>query len=150
MSIHSELRETLKTALKAHDEATLRTVRGIITACTNELVATNRTPQDKLSDEEVLKVIKRLAKQRKDSITQYAAANRMDLVDIEKVELEILETYLPKTLSLEELKPIAEKIKADLSVTDKSKIGILIGTIMKETKGQADGADVKKVAEDLF
>ncbi len=150
MSIHSELRETLKTALKAHDEATLRTVRGIITACTNELVATNRTPQDKLSDEEVLKVIKRLAKQRKDSITQYAAANRMDLVDIEKVELEILETYLPKTLSLEELKPIAEKIKADLSVTDKSKIGILIGAIMKETKGQADGADVKTVAEDLF
>jgi len=150
MSIHSELRNTLKEALKAKDEAKLRTVRGIITACTNELVATSRTPQELLSDDEVLNVIKRLAKQRKDSISQYAAAGRNDLVTMEKEELEILEAYLPKTLSQEELKPIAENLKTKLEITDKSKMGILIGAIMKETKGQADGADVKAVVESLF
>lgn len=150
MSIHSELRNTLKEALKAKDEAKLRTVRGIITACTNELVATSRTPQELLSDDEVLTVIKRLAKQRKDSISQYAAAGRNDLVTMEKEELEILEAYLPKTLSQEELKPIAENLKTKLEITDKSKMGILIGAIMKETKGQADGADVKAVVESLF
>lgn len=150
MSIHSELRNTLKEALKAKDQAKLRTVRGIITACTNELVSTNRTPQDLLSDEEVLVVIKRLAKQRKDSITQYAAANREDLVAVEKEELAILESYLPKTLSQAEIKPIAENLKTKLGITDKGKIGVLIGAIMKETKGQADGADVKAVVEGLF
>ena len=61
MSLQEDLRTTLKEALKAHDEVRLRTVRGIMTACTNELVATGKTPQDQLDDAGVLSVIKRLA-----------------------------------------------------------------------------------------
>ncbi len=150
MSIHTELRTTLKEAMKAKDEVKLRTVRGIITACTNELVATARTPQDELKDEEVLAVIKRLAKQRKESIVQYEAANRPELAEPEKAELVVLESYLPTLMSQEQIRPVAEAVKAELGVTDKAKLGILVGAVMKKLQGQADGGDVKAVVESLF
>lgn len=150
MSIHTDLRVTLKEAMKAKDEVTLRTVRGIITACTNELVATSRTPQDELKDEEVLAVIKRLAKQRKESIVQYEAANRPELALPEKEELVVLEAYLPKLMSQEAIRPVAEAIKAELGITDKAKMGVLMGAVIKKLAGQADGADVKVVVESLF
>ena len=93
MSLHESIKGELKDALKAKDQVKLRTVRSMLTAFTNELVATSRTPQDMLKDEEVLAVIKRLAKQRKESITQYEAANRPELAEPEKEELEVLESY---------------------------------------------------------
>ena len=150
MSIYTDLRTTLKEAMKAKDEVRLRTVRGIMTACTNELVATGKTPQDELDDAGVLTVIKRLAKQRKESIVQYEAAGRQDLADPEKAELAILENYLPTLMSQEAIRPIAEAVKAELGITDKSKLGQLVGSVMKKLAGQADGADVKAVVESLF
>lgn len=150
MSLHESLRESLKTAMKAKDAVTLTTVRSIMTACTNELVATGKTPQDQLDDVGILAVIKRLAKQRKESIVQYEAANRLELAEPEKLELAVLETYLPTQLTQEQIRPIAEAKKAELSVTDKSKIGILVGAVMKEVGGNADGGDVKAVVESLF
>lgn len=150
MSLHTDLRTTLKEAMKAKDEVTLRTVRGIITACTNELVATSRTPQEELKNEEVIAVIKRLAKQRKESIVQYEAAGRQDLSEPEKAELAVLEAYLPTLMSQDAIRPIAEAVKAELGITDKSKLGQLVGAVMKKLQGQADGADVKAVVESLF
>ena len=150
MSLHEELRESLKTAMKAKDATALTTIRSIMTACTNELVATGRTPQDQLDDAGILSVIKRLAKQRKESIVQYEAAGRQDLADPEKLELAILEAYLPELMSQEAIRPIAEAKKAELGVTDKSNLGILVGAVMKELAGKADGGDVKAVVESLF
>lgn len=150
MSTHTDLRISLKEAMKAKDEVKLRTVRSIMTACTNELVATSRTPQDELKDEEVIAVIKRLAKQRKESIVQYEAADRPELALPEKEELAVLESYLPTLMSQDAIRPIAEAVKAELGVTDKAKMGILVGAVMKKLQGQADGADVKAVVESLF
>ncbi len=150
MSIHTDLRTTLKEAMKAKNEVLLRTVRSIMTACTNELVATSRTPQSELTDEETIAVIKRLAKQRKESILQFESANRPELAEPEKEELAILESYLPTLMTQEQIKPIAETIKNELGVTDKAKMGILVGAVMKKLQGQADGADVKAVVEGLF
>lgn len=150
MAKHSEIKEELKTAMKAKDEVRLRTVRSMLTAFTNELVATGKKPQEELDDESVLNVIKRLAKQRKDSIEQFEAAGRTDLSEPEKAELVVLEGYLPQMMSREAIRPIAEAKKAELGVTDKSKMGILMGAIMKETGGKADGADVKAVVEELL
>ncbi len=150
MSLHTDLRVSLKEAMKNKDEAGLRTVRSIMTACTNELVATGRTPQTELPDEEVLGVIKRLAKQRKESIVQFEAAGRTDLSEPEKAELTILESYLPTLMSQDTIRPIAESLKAELGITDKSKSGMLVGAIMKKLQGQADGGDVKVVVESLF
>lgn len=150
MSIHSELRTSLKEAMKAKDATRLTTIRSIMTACTNELVATNRTPQDELPDDQTIAVIKRLAKQRKESIVQYEAANRPELAAPEKEELAVLESYLPTLMSREAIRPIAEATMAELGVTDKAKMGILVGAVMKKLAGQADGADVKAVVEELF
>lgn len=150
MELHQQIKEQLKEALKAKEEVRLRTIRSMLTAFTNELVATERTPQDTLEDAEVLNVIKRLAKQRKDSIEQYEAADRDELAQIEKDELEVLESYLPQMMSVDEIRPVAEKKKEELGVEDKSKMGVLIGALMKELQGKADGGDVKKVVEDIL
>jgi uncharacterized protein YqeY len=150
MSLHEQIKGELKDALKAKDQVKLRTVRSMLTAFTNELVATSRTPQAILEDNEVLAVIKRLAKQRKDSIEQYEAADRHDLSEPEKEELVVLESYLPQMMSQEQIRPIAEAKKTELNITDKSKMGMLVGAVMKELAGKADGADVKSVVESLF
>lgn len=150
MTLHETLRETLKEAMKAKDEVRLRTVRSMLTAMTNELVATGKKPQDMLDDANFLSVVKRLAKQRKESILQYDAAGRTDLSLPEKAELAILEAYLPTLMSQEAIRPIAEAKKAELGVSDKSGMGKLIGAITKELAGKADGADVKVVVESLF
>jgi uncharacterized protein YqeY len=150
MSLHETIKDTLKEALKAKEAVRLQTVRSMLTAFTNELVATGRKPQDWLNDAEVLTVIKRLAKQRKESIVQYEAANRPELAVPEKAELIVLEGYLPQMMSQDEIRPIAEAKKAELGVSDRSKLGILVGAVMKELAGKADGGDVKVVVESLF
>jgi hypothetical protein len=150
MTLHESLRESLKEAMKAKDAVKLRTVRSIMTACTNELVATGKTPQDMLDDAGVLTVIKRLAKQRKESILQFEAAGRQDLADPEKEELVVLEDYLPTLMTQDAIRPLAEAKKAALGITDKSKLGMLVGALMKDLAGQADGGDVKAVVESLF
>ena len=150
MSLHTSLRDSLKEAMKAKDAAKLRTVRSIMTAVTNELVATGQTPQSELDDTGVLTVIKRLAKQRKESILQYDAAGRIDLSEPEKEELVVLEAYLPTLMSQDAIRPLAEAKKAELGIEDKSKMGMLVGSLMRDLAGQADGGDVKTVVESLF
>ena len=150
MSLQESLRESLKEAMKAKDAVKLRTVRSIMTACTNELVATSRTPQDMLTDDETLVVIKRLSKQRKESILQFESNGRPELAEPEHEELVVLEAYLPTMLTQDAIRPVAVAKMAELGVTDKSKLGILVGAIMKELGGRADGGDVKAVVESLF
>ncbi len=150
MSLHTDIKGELKEAMKAKDEVRLRTVRGMMTAFTNELVATGKKPQEELDDQSVLAVIKRLAKQRKESIVQFDAAGRHDLSDPEKAELAVLEGYLPQMMSQEEIEPIAKAKLAEMGVTDKSKMGIAIGALMKDLAGKADGGDVKVVVEKLL
>ena len=150
MSLHSDIKGELKEALKAKEATKLRTVRSMLTAFTNELVATGKTPQQELDDAGVLSVIKRLAKQRKESIIQFEAANRQDLADPEKEELLILEAYLPTLMSRDAIRPIAEAKIAEMGAVDKSKMGILVGSLMKDLQGKADGADVKAVVEEML
>ena len=150
MKLHDEIKNQLKEAMKAKDAVRLQVVRSLLTAFMNEMVATGRTPQDLLTDDEALAVIKKAAKQRKDSIEQYEAAGRQELADPEKAELAILEEYLPTLMTQEEIRPVAEAKKAELAIEDKSKMGILIGAVMKELGGKADGGDVKAIVESLL
>lgn len=150
MTLHETIKGQLKEAMMAREETRLRTVRDMLTAFMNELVATGKKPQDILDDEGVIKVITRLSKQRKDSIEQFTNAGSTDLAQIEKDELAILETYLPTMLTQDEIRPIVEAKIAEMGVTDKSKIGMLLGALMKDLKGKADGGDVKAVAESLL
>lgn len=150
MTLHEKIKEEIKTAMKARDEMRLRFSRNLLAAFTNDLVAKRRKPNEMLSDEDALLVVARFAKQRKDSIEQFKAGGRNDLVESEQAELSYLETFLPKMMSIEEIRKIAEKKKAELGVTDKSKMGLFMGAVMSELKNKADGKTVKEVVESLF
>ena len=150
MTSHESIKAELKEAMKAKEAVRLRVVRGLLTAFMNELVATGRTPQDLLTDDEVMAVIKGAAKQRKESITQYEAAARPELAAPEKEELVVLENYLPQMMSIEEITPVVVAKKAELGIDDKSKMGMLVGAVMKELGGKADGGDVKTAVEAQF
>jgi uncharacterized protein len=150
MSLQTDIRESIKSAMREKDQVKLDTLRGVLSACMNEAVATGGTPQTELSDEQVQMVIKRLIKQRKDSISQFEAGGRADLAEAEQAQLAVLEAYQPAQMGEADIRAIAEKKKAELNVADKSKLGILVGAVMKETAGQADGSVVKKIVEELF
>lgn len=149
MNLHSTLKEQIKDAMKAHDAMRLGVLRGLVSNCTNELVSLKRTPQDELSDEEVLNVIRRAVKQRKDSIDQFTKGGRPDLAETEKTELAVLETYLPQMMSEDEVMAFAKSKMEEIGVVEKSKAGMFMGTLMKELKGKADGDVVKAVVDKL-
>ena len=149
MTLHEKIKGEIKEAMLAKDSVRLSVVRNIVSAFTNELVATKKMPQDLLDDEGALKVIKRLVNQRKDSINQFTAGGRPELAESEAAELAILEKYLPVQMSREEIKKVAIAQKEALGF-DKSKAGQLTGAIMKELAGKADGKDVKEVVDELF
>ncbi len=150
MTIEQEINEKLKHAMKAKDSVAMTVMRSIKTAFTNELVANGKTPQDSINDASALVVIKRLAKQRKDSINQFTQGGRQDLAEIEQAELVVLETLLPETMSQEDILPIARAKQKELDIFDVSKKGVLIGAIVKELKDKADGSDIKVVVDSLF
>lgn len=150
MELHQSIKAELSEAMKAKEAVRLSVVRSLLTMFMNELVSTGRTPQDWLTDEEAMVVIKRAAKQRKESITQYEAAGRDELAAPEKEELIVLEGYLPQMMTLEEITPVVQAKKAKLGIDDKAKMGILVGAVMKELAGQADGNVVKMAVEATF
>jgi len=150
MSIHETLKQSIPEALRAHDEVRLRTVRSLVTAMMNEVVAKKRKPDEFLTDEEALTVLKRAASQRKDSIEQFEKASRNDLVEPEKLELTIIDSYLPQMMSRDEIMPIAKTKMAELGVSSKADAGKFTGALMKELKGKADGGDVKAVVDSLL
>lgn len=148
--LHQDIKNNIKEAMMAKDKVRLEVMRGLTTAFMNELVGKGKTPQDMLSDEEALSVITRTAKQRKDSIAQFKAGGREDLVEEEQAQLSILETYLPKLMDKSEVEQIAKAKMAELGITDASKKGMLMAGLMKDLKGKADGMVVKEVVDSLF
>jgi uncharacterized protein len=149
MSTVEQIKSDMKDAMRAKDAQALTALRGLLSAFTNELVAIGRTPQDTLSDEEAVTVIKRASKQRKDAIEQFEKGGRPELAEDEKAELAVIEKYLPATMSIEDIKTIAEAKIAEFG-GDKTKLGQIIGAVLKQTAGQADGGDVKKVVTELL
>jgi len=148
--LHDKFKQEVQESLKARDTVRTTVIRGLLTAFTNELVATKRKPDVTLTDDEILTVIRRAVKQRKDSIEQFRAGNREDLAKTEEAERKILETYLPAMMPREEIEKIAKAKATELGVTDKSKANVLMGNLMKEFKGRADGTDVRAVVDSLF
>ena len=146
--MHDRIQNEIPTAMRAKDLVRLTTLRGVLATFTNEAVALKRKPQDKLSDDEAVAVIRRLVKQRKDSIEQFEKGDRQDLADNEKAELKVLEEFLPAQMSEEKIREIVLKKKGEMGEVDKTKIGQFMGAVMKETKGQADGTLVKKIVEE--
>jgi uncharacterized protein len=147
MSLQKTIKDKIKEALKTKDKVGLRVYRSLTAAFTNELVATGQKPDGLLTDSQALVVIKRQARQRQDSIDQFTAGNRKDLVAQEQAELKIIETFLPAEMSAAEIEKLVQAKKIDLNITDKSQLGILIGAVLKEAGGTASGKIVKDIAE---
>ena len=148
--LQKQIKDEIKAAMIARDSAKLITLRGVANAITNELVAQKRPLSDELSDEDAIKVLQRLAKQRRDAIEQFTKGDRPELVKSETAELNIIEAYLPKMMSKDDIRKVAEAKKAELGVVDKSGIGKFMAVLMKDLKGKANGTDVKEVVESLF
>ncbi|MCR4279624.1 MAG: GatB/YqeY domain-containing protein [Candidatus Zambryskibacteria bacterium] len=162
MSLHQDIKSQMVEAMKAKEALRLSVIRGLLSSFTNEAVAKGKKPDEELSDEDVLGVISKAVKQRKDSIEQFEKGGRADLAESEKEELVILQAYLPSQMSEEEVEAFV-KAKIESENPDKdpstpfdntqgkplgaSKKGQFMGSIMKELKGKADGSHVKAAVD---
>ena len=152
MSLLDELNADLKAAMLARDEPRKRAIRSIKTAISNAVVEKRRNsgPDAALSDQEVLQVINKEAKERRDSIEQFEQAGRTDLVAKEAADLAVLETYLPRQLDRDELVPIVQGIIVETGATGPQQIGIVMRTAMARLRDRADGKLVNQIARELL
>lgn len=145
-----EIKEAIKDAMRAREATKLSVLRGLLASMTNELVAKGRGPDGMLSEDEVLTLVMRAAKQRKDSIEQFEKGGRPELAAGEKEELAILETMLPQQMTHDEIVAAAKAKSAQMGIADKTKANQLMGALMKDLKGKADGTAVKAVVDSMF
>ena len=145
-----DIKSQMITAMKVRDDLRVQTLRGCMAAFTNELVAKGRKPTEELTDDEAIAVLKRLGKQRTDSVEQYTKGGRAELAEKEAAEKKIIEEFLPQMASREEIEKVVRAKIAELGVTDASGVGKLTGAIMKEMAGRADGNEVKALVASLL
>ncbi len=140
----------MKDAMRAKDALATEVLRGMLAAFTNELVALGRKPSDELTESEILAVVKRMLKQRKDAAEQFRAGAREDLASKEDAERTIIEAFLPAQASAEEIETVVKAKIAELQITDKAGAGKLIGIVVKHFAGNADGMLIKAAVEKLL
>ena len=134
MSLKDQITEDMKTAMRAKDSARLLTIRGLLAALKQKEVDERVV----LDDAAVIAIIDKLIKQRRDSITQFTAGNRPDLVDKETAELTVLETYLPQRLSADAVAAEVAKIVASLGASGPGDMGKVMGAVKTALAGKAD------------
>ena len=143
MSLKARITEDMKSAMKAKEAAKLSTIR-LLNAAIKQKEVDERI---ELDDAAVAAVIEKLVKQRKDSVTQYEAANRQDLADIEKAEIEILSAYLPEKMSSEEIAAAVAAAVAQTGAKGPADMGKLMGVLKPQLAGKADMAEVSKLVK---
>jgi len=152
MTLHENIKNQIKEALRAKDTIRLETLRGLNALAMNELLS-GAVTNEFLADDRMLALVKRSVKQRKDSIDQFGKGGRQDLVAKEQTELSILESFMPTMMTREEIRIIVrQRIDALKSAGnfDPKAGGKITGMMMKELSGKADGADVKAVVDELM
>ena len=136
MSLKDTITEDMKTAMRAKDAPRLLTIRGLLAAIKQREVDDRIV----LDDAAIVSIVDKLVKQRKDSITQFAAGNRQDLVDKESAELAVLEGYLPQRLGADEITREVAQVIADVGATGSGDMGKVMGTVKARLAGKADMA----------
>lgn len=142
MEILPKIMNEIKDAMRSKDSLKLSTLRFLHSAIKNREIELRPNP---MTDDESMGVIKKLVKQRKESIEQYKAGNRQDLVDQEAAELKILETYLPAQMSKEQV----EKLVAEVIASTGAKTVKDMGPVMKEVLAKSGGAADNKLVSEL-
>ncbi len=147
MTLKEKILSDLKEAMKAGDTLKRDTLRFLDSAVRNVEIEKKKR-ETGLADSEIMEVIARSVKQRRDSIEQYEAGGRADLADKEKKELAILLSYLPAQLGENEAREIIKEIIARSGVSSKSETGKIMGLVMGRLRGQIDGNLAKKIVKD--
>jgi hypothetical protein len=146
MSLIDKLREDMFKASKEGRSFESDILKMAIASVKNEEVKKGES----LNDSEVEKILRTEVKKIKDSISQYEDMGRSDLVEEEERQLEVLEKYLPKLMSEEDIKKIVEQKASQLNISSVNEMGKLMGAVMGELNGKADGAVVKQVVQDFL
>lgn len=137
--------ESIKTAMRAKDTVSLEALRAVKSGLL--LAQTESGAKEELSQEEEIKLLQRLVKQRKDSAAIYIEQGRQDLADPELAQAEVIEKFLPAQLSEEEVEAVVKKIIADNSFSGMGDMGKVMGIASKELAGQADGKTISTVVK---
>lgn len=149
MSLQQDILSDLKKAMKAKQQDRLRVLRSIKAALLEREISERKGGEKtELNDEQVIEVLMKAAKQRKDSIEQYKEGGREELAEQEEEELEIIESYLPEMMSEDEVRDAARKKIDQMGASDMSDMGKVMGALMGELKGKAEGAVVSKVVKE--
>lgn len=134
MSLKAQITEDMKTAMRAKDSARLGTIR-LLQAAMKQKEVDERV---ELDDVAIVAIVDKLIKQRKDSITAYEAANRQDLADVEKAEMEVLKVYLPERMSEAEITAAVQAIVAEVGAAGPGDMGKVMGAVKSKLAGKAD------------
>ena len=148
MTLEEQLNADLKEAMRAGDEPRKLAIRAVKTAVTEAKVS--GTQLHELTDAEVLAIIGKQIKQRRDSIAIFQTAGRQDLVAAEEAELAVLERYLPAQLDETAIRERASTVIAELGVTDVKGIGPVMKRLTADLRGQADGQTINRIVRELL
>ncbi|WP_018128032.1 GatB/YqeY domain-containing protein [Balneola vulgaris] len=148
MSLKAKILEDLKTAMKAKDQDRLRVLRSLKAKMQEKEIAERKGGEAELTDAQATDVLMKAAKQRKESITQFEEGDRADLADNEKLELAIIEEYLPKMMDEDEVRAVVQEKIAAMGASGPQDMGKVMGPIMGQLKGKADGGLVSKVVKE--
>ena len=147
MSLEKKIMGDLKEAMKAKDQAALRTIRAIKAAIL--LLKTDGTGQE-IDEAKEMKLLQKLAKQRQDSLDIYEKQNRSDLAEVEREELEVIKRYLPKQMSEDELKPIIQELIDSMGASSMADMGKVMGAANAKLAGKADGKTISVIVRSLL
>jgi uncharacterized protein YqeY len=139
MSLKAKILDDIKNAMKNKEAERLSAIRMLQAAVKYREIELR---PNEISEADVMGVVKKLAKQRKDSITEFEKAGRQDLVDKEKFELSVLEEYLPAQMSAEQVAKIVEEVIKEQNATSQKQMGGVIKEVMNRTGGTADGKTI--------
>jgi len=147
MSIYDEISTQMKDAMRAKDKPRLSALRGIRSVFILERKKNN---SEELSDELCLAALRRLAKQRRDSITAYTEAGREDLADVERADLAVIDAFLPSLADTETTTGWVQEAIAQVGASDPSHVGKVMGALMRAHRGDIDGGVAKNIAAQLL
>jgi len=148
MNMKSRIDEELKTAIRAKDQTRLRTLRAIKTAFV--LASSQKGASRDIDDADALKILQKLAKQRKDSLEIYEREGREDLATVEREELEIIKEFLPEAISEEELEKILRQIIESTGAKEPRDMGKVMGAATVRLAGRADNKSIAALARKLL
>ncbi|WP_199618725.1 GatB/YqeY domain-containing protein [Paenibacillus alkalitolerans] len=146
MNLSERLNEDMKQMMKSGDKFALSVIRMIRSSVKNVEIDQRRT----LSDEEVLDILTREMKQRKDALQEFEKAGREDLADTAKAEIEVIQRYMPQPLTEHELQAIVQETIQEVGASSKSDMGKVMSALMPKVKGRAEGRLVNETVQRLL